>query len=128
MFKLFESWRSGSSRTSGCSISPTLQLRDAGRSGQLHSGSSSFATVLDVRIKFESIQQSALVLAFDQFEAIVRSFGQSTIQDLATDAAAGATLQEYLEVRWIKTPATLAMHAKTEEDAHPTPVHRMVKG
>ena len=59
---------------------------------------------------------------------MVRSFAPSTIQDLATDAAAGTTLQEYLESRGIRTPATLALLARDEEDFDRTLIQPLFSG
>ena len=58
----------------------------------------------------------------------MRSLAMPSLQDLANDAAAGPTLQEYLESRSIKTSATLALLASDEESLDRTLVQPLFQG
>ena len=58
----------------------------------------------------------------------MRSLTMPSLQDLANDAAAGPTLQEYLESRSIKTSATLALLASDEESLDRTLVQPLFQG
>ena len=61
---------------------------------------------------------------------MVLSLSPVSLADIARDAAAGAVINEYLELRGIKTPATLALLSRDERqfgtDLDPTPSPRMV--
>ena len=51
-----------------------------------------------------------------------------SLQDIARDAAAGATIIEYMELRGIKTSATLALLSKDEHDLETTLVQPLLQG
>ena len=51
-----------------------------------------------------------------------------SLQDIARDAAAGATIVEYMELRGIKTSATLALLSKDEHDLETTLVQPLLQG
>ena len=58
----------------------------------------------------------------------MRTTAMPSLQDLATDAAAGPTLQDYLDSRSIKTPATLALLASDEDSLDKTLIQPLFQG
>ena len=59
---------------------------------------------------------------------MVHAVAPPTIQDIATDAAAGPVLVEYMALRGIKTPATLALLAQSESELERVLVQPLLNG
>ena len=59
---------------------------------------------------------------------MVLSLAPVSLADIARDAAAGAVINEYLELRGIKTPATLALLSRDEDSLEQTLIQPLLQG
>ena len=59
---------------------------------------------------------------------MVLSLAPVSLADIARDAAAGAVINEYLELRGIKTPATLALLSRDEDSLEQTLIQSLLHG
>ena len=63
-----------------------------------------------------------------QFEEMAAPVAALSLQDIARDAAAGNVITEYMELRGIKTSATLALLSKDEHDLETTVIQPLLQG
>ena len=62
------------------------------------------------------------------FTTMVLSLAPTSLADLARDAAAGDIVNEYLDARGIKTPATLALLSRDEDNLDLTLIQPLLQG